>query len=106
MNSVMFLRAFPSLDGDKYGNHGHESLSYSGETTLTFAGIRYSLAVFSVHNFTKIVIGHVSRDGLSARRVDLSVDEVDCVQSLMLRSKTSFNVLFSAPIGSTLSIYL
>lgn len=86
------------------GGYGHGSLSSSGGKTSIFTGERNSPTVLFTCDLTKFATSCV-KGVFEARRASTSMNEIDCVPRLMLQSKTSSNVPFSAMVVSTASIY-
>lgn len=85
------MGAFSLLYEEKDGGCGHGFLRSSDGTASAFAGKHYSLAVFSICDYTKLATDLAKQSEFSASRVNTFTKEVDGVQRLMLQSKTSYN---------------
>lgn len=69
-------------------------------------GICHSSAAFHMRDFKQFAVACLKQSELSARRVNASIKEVDSVQHSIQQLQTSPNVLFSAMVVYTVSIYL
>lgn len=89
------MRTSSSLDWHKDEGYGHGLLSSGGRTSLAFAGMRHFSAGFSMLEVAEFAEGRGKCRGISARWVNATIKNFDCVQRLMQRLKTSDDVLFS-----------